>query len=103
METPKPEQLFDIITKEALVNVKMSAGYYRRIQEATAFFVKGKTSEQINNAHEQIRNQSHSEDWVKHYETMLILCKEFENMAKEQGFVKKVTAEEMRELLDSEL
>jgi len=103
METPKSEQLFDIITKEALVSVKMSAGYYRRIQEATASFVKGKTPEQINEAHEQIRKQTYTDEWVKHYETMLILCKEFENMAKEQGFVKKVTAEEMRELLDSEL
>lgn len=103
MENPNPEQLFDIITKEALVKVTMSAGYYRRIQEATAFFVKGKSPEQINNAHEQIRNQNIEDDWAKHYETMLILCKEFEAMAKEQGFVKKVTSEELRELLDTEL
>lgn len=103
METPKSEQRFDVITQEAVVSVKMSAGYYRRIQEATASFVKGKNSEQINGAHDQIRKQTITEDWVKHYETMLILCKEFEAMAKEQGFVKQVTAEELRDLLDSEL
>lgn len=101
MENPK-EQLFDIITQEALVKVAMSAGYYRRIQEATAFLVKGKSSEQINSAHEQIRSQQITEEWVKHYETMLILCKEFEAMAKESGFVKQVTAEELRDLLDPE-
>ena len=71
MDTPKSEQLFDLITQEALVSVKMSAGYYRRIQEATASFVKGKTPEQINSAHDQIRSQKITEDWVKHYETML--------------------------------
>jgi hypothetical protein len=100
MENPKSEQLFDVITQEAVVSVNMSAGYYRRIQEVTASFVKGKNSEQINGAHDQIRNQAITEDWVKHYETMLILCKEFEAMAKEQGFVKKVNAEELRDLLD---
>ena len=100
METPKPEQLFELIVPEAMVSVKMSAGYYRRIQEATAHYVLGKTPEQITSAHDQIRDQNISDDWVKHYETMLILCREFENLAKEQGFVRKVTAEELGNLME---
>lgn len=89
----------EIIMPSAIVEIKMSTGYYQKIQAIVGFLVTGKTNEQMQNAHTQVKEQAITEDWVNHYETILILCREFETRAKEQGFIKSVTLEEAKKLV----
>lgn len=89
----------EIIMPSAIVEVKMSTGYYQKIQAIVGFLVKGKTNEEMQNAHAQIKEQDITEDWINHYETILILCREFELRAKEQGFIQSVSLEEAKKLI----
>jgi len=90
----------ELIVPEAVVGIQMSTGYYHKIQHMLGFLLEGKTTEQLTSAHDQISRQAITEPWVTHYETLLILCREFEQRAKDQGFTKMVGLEEARELLN---
>jgi hypothetical protein len=89
----------EIIMPSAIVEIKMSTGYYQKIQAIVGFLVSGKTNEEMQDAHTQIKEQNVTEDWVNHYETILILCREFETKAKEQGFIQSVSLEEAKKLI----
>lgn len=91
--------MIDIIKPEALVNVPMSSGYYQRIQNALGFMIAGKSADELNDAHQQISLQDVTEEWVHHYETLLILAKEFEAIARKEGFVVQMTQQEAAEML----
>jgi hypothetical protein len=99
MEQQNPNPMLEIIVPTALVEIKMSSGYYKRIQDLVGHIVAGKTPEELKSANDQIKNQQFNETWVEHYETVLILCKEFEERCKEQGFTKQVTPEEFAEMM----
>lgn len=89
----------EVIMPSAIVEIKMSTGYYQKIQAIVGFFVKGKSAEEMQDAHTQIKEQTITEEWVGHYETILILCREFESKAQEQGFIQKVTLDEAQKLM----
>lgn len=91
--------LIEIIAPEAVVDIKCSTGYYQRVQQIVGYLVQGKSADQVRAAHEQIRGQNITEEWVQHYETILIFCKEFELNAKNSGFTKFVTLEEAKKLM----
>lgn len=100
--TPAPGMI-DIIKPEALVNIAMSSGYYKRIQNALGFMIAGKSADELNNAHQQISLQDITQEWVHHYETLLILAKEFETIARNEGFVVQVSQSEAAEMLKDSL
>lgn len=91
--------MVEIIMPSAIVDIKMSTGYYQKIQAIVGFLVKGKTNEEMQDAHTQIKEQNVTADWINHYETILVLCKEFESKAKEQGFIQSVSLEEAKKLI----
>lgn len=92
----------EAILPDAMVKVTIGTGYYRRLQDVVTFVIEGKTPEELKAAHEQIKTDTVTEDWVKHYETLIILCKEFEIMAKAQGFTQKMTVEEFMNLTEKD-
>lgn len=96
-ELPKE---IEIINPDAVVDIKMSAGYYNRVVGVAGAFVTGKSPEQMNAAHEQIKSRNITEEWVAHYETVLILLKEFEKNAKEAGLTKMVPFEEAMKMME---
>lgn len=100
--TGSDEPRIEVIKPETIVNVPMSSGFYKRIQDALAHFVTGKSVEEINNAHQQISDNKITDDWVMHYETLLILAKEFEGLARDNGFIVSVTADEAAELFKTD-
>lgn len=100
--TTSSEPRIEVIKPETVVKVSMSSGFYKRIQDIMADFLAGKTSEEINSAHEQISSNNITDEWVQHYETLLILAKEFEELARKEGFIVSVTADEAAELFKSE-
>jgi len=89
----------ELIVPEAVVEIPMSTGYYQKIQHLLTFLLDGKSAEDISKAHEQISTQTITEQWVSHYETLLILCREFEQKAKDKGFTKMVSITEAQEML----
>lgn len=96
-------KMMEIIKPETLVSIPMSSGYYKKIQEALGFLVNGKSADELNEAHRQINEQVITEEWVIHYETLLMLAKEFEELARKEGFIVKVTQEEAAEMLKNSL
>lgn len=100
-ESPLEEiGLIEIIKPETLVSVPMSSGYYKKIQGVLGFVVSGKTNEELQSAHQQIATQTIAEEWIFHYETLLILAREFEELARKEGFIMKVTQEEASKILE---
>jgi hypothetical protein len=99
MEKQNPNPMLEIIMPTAVVDIKMSSGYYKRIQDLVGHIVAGKSSEELKSANDQIKNQQFNDSWVEHYETVLILCREFEDRCKENGFTKQVTPEEYAEMM----
>lgn len=104
-QNPTPEESttpteIEIISPTAVISIKMSTGYYRRVQDATMSMVANRTPEEVEAAHKQIAEQNISEDWVKHYETLLILCKEFETICRQENQVEKVTPEKFMEMME---
>lgn len=91
----------EIIMPEAIVEIKMSAGYYNRVIGVAGSFVTGKSQEEMMAAHEQIKARKITEEWVNHYETILILCKEFETNAKKAGLTKMMPLEEAIKMMEA--
>jgi hypothetical protein len=56
--------MVDVIMPSAIVEIKMSTGYYQKVQAIVGFFVKGKSPEQMQDAHAQIKDQNITEEWV---------------------------------------
>lgn len=99
-------EVIDVIKEDAIVSIKMSTGYYKRIQEATKSLIETKSPGVLEIAHQSIRDQKITEAWVFHYETLLILCNEFEKAAKETNQIQQMTVSEfekhLKESIDAE-
>lgn len=98
MSTPKSLETVEIIEPTAVVSVQIGAGFYQKIQQIVGFLIADKTVEDLRNANDQIQSENITDEWVKHYETLLILCKEFESEAKKNGLTKTVVMSEVDEL-----
>lgn len=92
-------ELIDVIKEDAIVSIKMSTGYYKRIQNVIAFLLEGKSVNQVQDSHKEIASRDIKQPWIFHYETLLILCKEFEKGAHENKFIEKMTIAELREAM----
>lgn len=93
------DQLVDVIKEDAIVSIKMSTGYYKRIQNVIGFLIEGKPTKEVQESHKSIASRNVTEPWVYHYETLLILCKEFEKGAQDGKFIEKMTISELREAM----
>jgi hypothetical protein len=92
-------EVIDVIKEDAVVSIKMSTGYYKRIQNVIAFLIEGKSLQEVQDSHKIIASRNIKEPWIFQYETLLILCKEFEKAAHENNFIDKMTIAELREAM----
>ena len=97
----KDSELVDVIKEDAIVSVKMSTGYYKRIQNVIAFLIEGKSVQEVQDSHKAIASRNITEPWIFQYETLLILCREFEKNAHENGHIEKITIAELREAMSN--
>lgn len=88
----------EIIEPTAVVSIEIGAGFYQKIQQIVGFLIADKTVEDLKDANEQIQSGIITDEWVKQYETLLVLCKEFESEAIKKGLTKTVPASEVSEL-----
>lgn len=91
---------FEIIKPDTVIDIAVGTGYYKKIQEATVFMTQGKSEEDIKSALSQIESQNITSDWVNHYQTLLIFCKEFETKARELGHTQSVSEEEFNKIVN---
>lgn len=94
------DQMIEVIKEDAIVSIKMSTGYYKRIQTVISFLLEGKPISTVQAAHQAIASRNVTEPWILQYETLLILCREFEKAAKEGGFIEQMTIAELREAME---
>jgi len=92
-------QSISVIKEDSLIDLKVSTGYYRRLQLLLYSILDGKSAKEIKEAVQQIRNQEIKDDWIYHYETMIILCKEIETKAEEQGHLEETTVGDLKKKL----
>lgn len=88
----------EIITAEALVDIPVSSGYYKRLRKVLENIINDH-KEDLEDAHTQIETQAIKDSWVYDYETLLIFCKAFEDQVRDKGFVKKVSVEDAMKLM----
>jgi putative transposon-encoded protein len=92
----------EIIEPDAIIPIKISTSFYRRVQMAVMTLVESKSEEELTAAFEQIKSNNITEAWVETYETLLILCKEFETTAVSLGKTKFITKEELETMIKNE-
>ena len=94
------DEKVEILKDDAIVELKFSTGFYKRVQMILYATIDGKSSKDLKSAMKQIKDQTYEEDWVYHYETLVILCKEVEKRGKEQGQMEEITLKELREKME---
>lgn len=80
-----------MIKKDAVVDIKIGAGFLQKIQKIMFYIAAQLTPEQV----EQFKKEAESfkegsefsEEWMDHLTTISILIKEVEKEADKQGFV----------------
>ena len=103
MTEQKNDETVEIIDQNAIVDIKISSSFYMRLQNVFNSLKEEKKIEEVENAFNQIREQKIEEKWIYDLETMLILLKEFQEKAKEQNATKKISKEELEELIKKNL
>jgi len=102
IQQKEKSEILQVIDSSAVVSMEVSAGFQARVIALTEYLISQNAmidgqldAEAVNNAHQEIQNQKIVNPWVQHYETCLIFVYEFEKLAKEKGFVRDATEEEL--------
>ena len=92
----KEEEKHEVILPDAVVAVKISTGFYQKLQSVLNAITADRTKDEMNVAYAKIKEQKVDEEWVQQLETMFILLKEFQVQAKKDGFVASMTETEVK-------
>lgn len=80
-----------MIKKDAVVDIKIGAGFLQKIQKIMFYIAAELTPEQVEQYKTEAENfkegSEFSEDWMDHLTTISILIKEVEARADEQGHI----------------
>lgn len=84
------------IKNEAIIDIKLSGSFYRRLQHALNILVSIQDKDALTELIEKINNEVPDEEyseWETAVETMMILCSEVESKAIQQGHTEMVDVE----------
>ena len=99
-----PELLTDypveIIDEKAIVEIKMSTSFFKRLQLLYMSMIKDMSQEERQKFLEETKKRAVSNEEHYHIETLLILLSEFQKNAKSQGQTKTVSQEEFRKMTE---
>lgn len=93
------DQTLEIIDPDAIVDIKMSTGFYNKLQEILQFLSNGKSAVEMNIVYSQIKDQKITDPYADAMQTMFILLKEFQTQANKAGFVREMTKTEAENML----
>ena len=94
------DEKVEILRDDAIVELKFSSGFYKRVQMILYATIDGKSSKELKESMNQIKDHNYEEDCVYHYETLVILCKEVEKRGKEQDQMEEITLKELKERME---
>lgn len=77
----------EIIKSDALIDVKIGVAFYKDLQDAMYYLVNQHTEEELQNLADKLNNNRDQDlqDWEKAVQTVMLLCTEIEERAREQG------------------
>ena len=77
------------LKNDAIVDIKIGAGFLQKLQRTLLYLVKDLTPEQLaqykKESEEHKENPQFSQEWMEHVTVMSVLLKEVETKAEEQG------------------
>lgn len=88
-----PEEI-EVIDNDAVLPIQVSTGFYNRLQSLYFNFVEKLKPEDLKKIEEQLTNKKIEDAFVFDVETLIILLREFQKVAKEEGKIKMMTKEE---------
>lgn len=88
------DQKVEMILPEALVDIKVSTGFYQRMQQVFEYIMESKEEKEVIAAYSMLKADNITEPWVEHMKTMLVFLKDFQEGCKNNGFVKAMTQSE---------
>ena len=77
----------EVISPKSIITIQLSGSFYKSVQNAMIHLSTYRESEDLGNLIEKINKQAPSEefdDWEASMETLMILCAEVEEKAREQ-------------------
>ena len=89
-------ELVEVLPLSTVVEIKVNGAFLTRVQSLLVHLLKDISKEEIQAASEKIKNQTHSEAWEFHYETLAILINDIERTAKENNLTEMKSVEEMQ-------
>ena len=96
------EELIEIISPDAIVTVEMSTGYYNKIQDIINYTISKMTTKETEAAFIEIKKNKVVTPEAEILKTLFILCREFQDSAKKEGFTSMKTQSEIKELVKTE-
>jgi len=96
------------IAGDTVLPIEVSAGFYERIGRAAEHLILTNCTtpdgeidlEKVKEANKQIETDTIKDEWLKHYETLLIFIYEFERQAELHG--KVIAEEELSEVQEAQ-
>jgi hypothetical protein len=86
-----------ILPLSAIVKVEVNGAFLTRVKALLMYTLKDKTKQELQDAAEKIKNQTHTEPWEFHYETLAILINDIEKAGLEANLTEYKTIEEIEE------
>lgn len=86
-----------ILPLTAIVNIEVNGAFLTRVKSLLFYVLRDKTPQDLTDAAERIRTQTHTEPWEFHYETIAILINDIEKAGAEAGLTEFKTIEEIEE------
>ena len=93
------DQTLEIIDPDAIVDIKVSTGFYNKLQEVLQYLSNGKSAIEMNEVYAQIKEQKITDPYADVMQTMFIILKEFQVQANNAGFVREMTKDEAEAML----
>ena len=87
----------ELLPLKTIVNIDVNGAFLTRVKSLLMYILKDKSKEDMQAAGESIKNQTHTEPWQFHYETLAILINDIEKAGKEAGVTEYKTIEEIEE------
>lgn len=84
-----------VIKKEAVINFEIRTGAIQRIHNLSTFLLENRSADEIQAVMKAISENSITEPWMYHVETVVALIQQIEQQAEAQGCTTEVPDEDI--------
>lgn len=86
-----------VIQSDAQIQLTVGTPYIKRLQELMFYLVIDKTEAELDAFSKELDSgtTTFSEDWMKHYFTVMVFLTTVDNAAKEQGFIRNMNESDL--------